>query len=187
LQIEPDANAGGNLQSAIANLQSTHRQISDLLHDLPPAIGPDLARLGALGALRRAVETDLGGAFDQVRWEVPPAVEEAARALDALSAEVLYYAAREAVRNAARHGRGQSPGRRLCLTVGAAEGPDVGGRSQLDVCIEDDGVGFAPAPAQDEGGHGLALHSTLLAIMGGSLSVSGAPTTRVIISLPAAR
>ncbi len=186
LQIERQNNPDENLQSAISNLQSAHRQISDLLHDLPPAIGPDLARLGALGALRRAIESDLGGAFDDVRWEVPAEAEAAARRLDSLGAEALYYAAREAVRNAARHGRGDSPGRPLTLAINAGAGSDPGGRPLLSVTIKDDGVGMGAAPARGDGGHGLALHSTLLAIMGGTLSVTSAPPqlTAVTISMP---
>jgi signal transduction histidine kinase len=182
------ATEGAELQPAILNLQAAHRQISDLLHDLPPAIGADLARLGALGALRRAVEGDLGGAFDQVRWEVPAEIEAAARALDPLGAEALYYAAREAVRNAARHGRGGSPSRELTLTVRASLG-QLGQRPGLALQIEDDGVGLAAAPPRTgDGGHGLALHSTLLAIMGGSLQLIGGPAsaTCVLLSMPLA-
>ncbi|NNJ09750.1 hypothetical protein EKD04_005370 [Chloroflexales bacterium ZM16-3] len=181
-----DTQGGPHLQSAIANLQAVHRQISDLLHALPPAIGPDLARVGALGALRRAVDSDLGGAFDHVRWEVQAEAEAAARRLDPLSAEALYYAAREAVRNAARHGRGDTPGRQLTLTARAYAGSDPGGRPLLTVTIEDDGVGMGAVPTRADGGHGLALHSTLLAIMGGTLSIASAPrrATVITISMP---
>ncbi len=174
------------LQSAMANLQTAHRMISDLLHDLPPAIGADLARLGALGALRRAFETDLGGAFDQVAWDVPVEVEQAAQHLDPLVAEALYYAAREVVRNAARHGRGDTPGRRLVMTVHALCEQGGSGDSFLTLRIADDGVGMQPHPPRDDGGHGLALHSTMLAIMGGTLSLLSLPgqSTTVQMSVP---
>ncbi|EFO81499.1 integral membrane sensor signal transduction histidine kinase [Oscillochloris trichoides DG-6] len=174
------------LQSAMANLQTAHRMISDLLHDLPPAIGADLTRLGALGALRRALDTDLVGAFDQVVWDVTAEVEQAAHHLDPLAAEALYYAAREVIRNAARHGRGATPGRRLGLTVQAQCEPGVGGATFLSLRIADDGVGMQPGPPRDDGGHGLALHSTMLAIMGGTLSMLSLPgqSTVVQISLP---
>ena len=67
---------------------------------------PDVARLGLVGALRRLVEEELGSAFDSVMWQIEPGVEEKVQTLPSLTAEVLYYAAREAIRNAARHGRG---------------------------------------------------------------------------------
>jgi signal transduction histidine kinase len=190
LEIGGQASSDAAMQSAITNLQSAHHMISDLLHDLPPPIGQDLARLGALGALRRAIHADLGGAFDQVHWAVEAGAEVAARRLDPLGAEALYYAAREAVRNAARHGRGDTPARRLALTVRADCERDLGGRQLLTISIEDDGVGLGAAPTHPDGGHGLALHSTMLAIMGGSLSASSAPgrptTVSIRMPLPAA-
>jgi signal transduction histidine kinase len=186
LQIGTGDAGGEHLQSAITNLQSAHRQISDLLHDLPPTVSLDLARLGALGALRRAIDSDLRGAFDTVRWEAPAEAEAAARRLDPLGAEALYYAAREAVRNAARHGRGDTPARPLTLTVRASCGSDPSGHPVLAVTVEDDGVGMGAAAKHDDGGHGMALHSTLLAIMGGVMSVSSIPrqATAITITMP---
>jgi signal transduction histidine kinase len=60
-------------------------------------------------------------------------------------------------------------------------------RDELRVTVEDDGVGVAvEASAVGEGGHGLALHGTLLALVGGTLASEDAPGggTRVTISLP---
>ncbi len=185
-QINTPDGSDRNLQSAITNLQSVHRQISDLLHDLPPVMSLDLARLGALGALRRMIETDMGGAFDAVRWDMSAEAEVATRQLDPLVAEALYYAAREAVRNAARHGRGHTPTRPLTLTVRASSTHPLGAQTLLTLVIEDDGVGMGSSPPRSDGGHGVALHSTLLAIMGGTLSVSSIPcqTTAITISMP---
>lgn len=167
---QPEAEEAAGLLTAV------HRQISDLLHDIPPAITPAVARLGVLEALRRAVDEELGRAFDQVVWDVPPAVVKRARALPALAAEVLFYAAREAVRNAARHGRQE--GQPLHLRVaGRWQAPD------LEVVIEDDGVGLAP---DSDSGRGLALHSTMLAVVGGTLATESVPGqyTRVRLLLP---
>ena len=58
----------------------SHRQISDLLHALPPAAGPAVARLGLVGALRQAVDDELGSAFDGVTWHIAPEAEQAAPA-----------------------------------------------------------------------------------------------------------
>jgi signal transduction histidine kinase len=42
----------------------------------------------------------------------------------------------------------------------------------LRIAIEDDGRGIsAETPSRPGGGHGLALHSTMLAVIGGSLSI----------------
>lgn len=188
LQIGPDSERSPSLQPAIANLQSAHRQIADLLHELPTAVGADLAGQGPLVALRRAVEADLGGAFDRIEWAIAPDAEQAARRLDPIGAEALYYAAREVARNAARHGRGSDPRRPLHLRVSAA--CEAGDPPQLVLQIGDDGVGISPGrPPAELGGHGLALHSTLLAIIGGSLSVAGQPgrSTQVTLMMPVAR
>ena len=40
-------------------LTDAHRQISDLLRNMPTTSAPDVARLGLLPALKRAVENDL--------------------------------------------------------------------------------------------------------------------------------
>jgi signal transduction histidine kinase len=175
--------AGPRLQEQLAAI---HRQISDLLHDLPSAAGPELERHGPIGALRRAVERELPDAFDALCWELSPQAEAAARALDPLRAETLYYAAREAARNAARHGRGDDPARPLSLRVAASCRSVPGGRAAVEVAVEDDGVGSAAARAGDGAGAGLALHGTILAILGGAIEVhspQGGPT-RVTVSLP---
>src|SRR5205807_927119 len=106
-------------------LAEAHRQVSALLAALPPALAPDVARLGLVGALRRVVD-DLGGELDGVRWEIPPAGEQAAGALSPLAAEVVFGAAREAIRNAARHGRGAAPDqtRGIHLRIAMVEGGD---------------------------------------------------------------
>lgn len=169
-----------------AQLTAVHKQVSNLLHDLPPAAGPELERYGPIGALRRAVEGELAGAFDSLIWQVAPAAEEAARALDPLRAEALFYAAREAARNAARHGRGAEGARPLGLRVSAGSRPSPGGPPLVEVTVEDDGVGVAPARADEAGGAGLALHGTILAILGGALSLESAPgRTAVTASVPA--
>lgn len=175
--------AGPRLQEQLAAI---HHQISDLLHDLPPAAGPELERHGPLGALRRAVERELPDAFDTLRWELSTQAEAAARALDPLRAETLYYAAREAARNAARHGRGDDPTRPLTLRVAAACRSAPGGGAAVEVAVEDDGVGSALARPGASTGAGLALHGTILTILGGAIEIHSPPggPTRVTVTLP---
>jgi signal transduction histidine kinase len=175
---------------AVAWLADAHRRISDLLRDMPAAASPEVARLGLVGALRQAVADEFGAAFDRVTWQVEPEAEEAMCSLPSLVAEVLFYAAREALRNAARYGRGGDPSRPLHLAIRAGgRFPSVDGSGAgLELRIEDDGVGLSPDAGAEAGGHGLALHSTMLAVVGGSLSVESVPGayTRVSLSLPLA-
>ncbi|RRR65012.1 MAG: hypothetical protein EI684_23555 [Candidatus Viridilinea halotolerans] len=167
-------------------LAAIHKQISDLLHSLPPAIGPELERHGSLGALRRAIRHELAESFEQLHWAIEPAQEQRAQQLDPLRAEALYYAAREAVRNAAHHGRGGDPQRPLALHISAAWRNGRDDQPVLTVTVSDDGVGHSPASERPGGaGAGIALHSTILAILGGSLNIEHtAGGTRVAISVP---
>jgi signal transduction histidine kinase len=172
------------VQESLDTLSQVHRQISDLLRDLPKAAPPELERLGLIGALQRVTSQELANNFDDVTWQVDPHAEQRARNLPGIPAEVLYYAAREAIRNAARHARrtsGDAQGLHLTAVVDWAEG--------LQIQIEDNGVGMPlPASATPGNGQGLALHSTMMAIIHGSLALESAPGqyTRVKLWLPEA-
>ena len=59
--------------------------------------------------------------------------------------------------------------------------------SELRVIIEDDGVGLGAPPAPNGGsGQGLALHGTMMAVVGGALAAESVPGryTRVLLTLP---
>ena len=176
----------GTTRAAIEQLSDAHGQVSDLLRELPPTVTPEITRLGLMAALRRAVEVEFAHAFAEVTWRCDEDTERQMAALSPVAAETLYYAARELVRNAAKHahpglsGRDQSADQAggLCLEIAArvVEG-------QIQLAIEDNGSGFRPESGT---GQGLALHSTLMAIVGGSLSLETIPgqMTRVQLALP---
>ncbi|MFN2220853.1 MAG: sensor histidine kinase, partial [Anaerolineae bacterium] len=182
--------ASGFTDDPLHLLADAHRQISDLIREMPAVVAPEIERLGLVGALEAVVARELHGAFDEVTWQVEDDARAKAGALSPLAAEVLFYAAREALRNAAHHGRGESGERSLRLAVSLAWREPATGSAQgkLDILIEDDGVGLpAGAPAGDHGGQGLALHSTMMAVVGGTLAIESLPGvhTRVLITLPA--
>jgi glucose-6-phosphate-specific signal transduction histidine kinase len=171
--------------SPISLLADIHRQISDLLREMPAATTPDVARLGVIEALHRVVEHELPSAFDEVTWQIEPEAKLRAHSLPELTAEVLFYAAREAIRNAARHGRAETT-ESLHLQI------SLRWRQGLELVIEDNGVGLPMAGLSTGGssrpssGQGLALHSTMMAVVGGTLAVESAPGvyTRVSLTLP---
>jgi signal transduction histidine kinase len=172
-------------QEALTALAEAHAKIANLLQDLPPVAAPELARQGLGEGLRHLVEVEGKVHFEQVAWQVSPAAEERLRLLPPVAAEVVFYAAREAVRNAARHGRGGDPARPLSLVV------NLDWQDGLWVMIEDNGVGLPQGEAAgqasaESNGQGLALHSTLMAVLGGSLTIESAAGsfTRVILFLP---
>jgi hypothetical protein len=160
-------------------LGEVHRELANLLRALPPATAPDLARLGLLGALRQVIDGELARAFDGVTWQVTPAAEAALAALPPLTSQVLFGAAREALRNAARHGRA-APAQPLHVTVAAR----VTDRLVLEV--QDDGAGMGAVRGQSHGsGQGLTLHETLMAVAGGALAVDEPPAGGVRVTLTA--
>lgn len=164
----------------VRELADVHRQISGLLRELPATVNDVLARSGLVSALKQLVADELPEAFDTVTWDVDGETDQHLRGLPSLTAEVVYYAAREAIRNAARHARGDDPTRPLRLHVSASHG--AGTR----LAITDDGLGLSPAAADADGGHGIALHSTMMAVIGGEW-IAETPAgggTRIILSLP---
>lgn len=165
---------------ALHLLSDAHKQISDLLHDMPTTTVPEVARLGLIRALRRVVTNDLAPAFDEVSWHIEPAAAEKVAAIPTLTAEVLFYAAREIIRNAARYGRGEDETRplQLCISMSWVDG--------LLVTIEDNGIGFQASLPSAGSGQGLALHSTMMAVVGGTMTMDSVPgkTTRVTLALP---
>jgi hypothetical protein len=182
-------NGTGDSEELLALLAGTHRQISDLLRELPAASTPEVERLGLLPALRRTVEQEYAAAFDDVNWQVEEAIGQK---VEALSAGVVYYAAREAARNAARHGRDPDLQAPFVLTITArrpvmADRLLSGENGELQIIIEDNGQGLVGQGfSSTNGGQGLLLHSTMMAIIGGALSVSSVPGayTRVTLAFP---
>ncbi|MCL4297201.1 MAG: hypothetical protein KJ077_15800 [Anaerolineae bacterium] len=194
-QMTRDSTPGPHHAEAVTLLTDLHHQISDLLREMPVTVTAEVGRLGLVAALRRIVDDELSRAFDEVTWYVEPAAAEKARAIPPLTAEVIFYAAREAMRNAARHGRAEASSLlHLKISVTWQDG--------LEIIVEDNGVGVGAAgsangnsglrpgagpEAQPEGsGQGLALHSTMMAVVGGTLAVESVPAfyTRVILTLP---
>ncbi len=171
-------------QEAMQMLATAHRQIANLLHAMPPPSASLVAQRGLLGALRQSVEGELAHTFDEVTWKIDSAAEQAIQALPALTAEVILFAAREAIRNAARYGRNGDDSRPLHLVI------DVGWRAGLVITIEDDGVGINTPQLLNSkhatSGHGLALHGTMMAVIGGSLTTESIAHayTRVSLTLP---
>ena len=172
----------------LTSLSTVHARIAALLRQMPASTNPEVTRLGLVGALHLLVDEEYRSHFDQVTWDIPPNAALAMQNLPPISAEVVYFGLREAVRNAARYGRGDNLDRELHLVVRAKVLQD------LSLCVEDDGIGLAGLhldPLNAGAGQGLALHSTLLAVLGGTLSVQSlaepgllGPGTRVIIQLP---
>lgn len=177
----------GQANEAIQVLGSAHREISNLLQEMPIRVAPEIARDGLLESLRRMLSKEFPKSFDAVAWEVAPNAEETLRTLPALTSEVIYYAAREAIRNAAKHGRGDGLAHpfRLVIAVRCEDGARI--------TITDNGVGAAATRADkntnraEGGGNGLALHSTMMAVIGGTLTLDSVVGQGTLVELSIGR
>ncbi len=158
-------------------LGETHRRLSQVVREIPASSILEVRRLGLFGALRKAAEMELADSLAGIDWRIAPQAEARSRELAPVVVEVLFLAAREAMRNAAHHGRGAQPGRPLHVHVEAVA------EDGLTITLADDGVGLEAQP--EALGQGLALHSTLMAIIGGTLEIdSSAAGTRLRLHLP---
>jgi len=177
-------NMSNDPDTASQSITEAHHQISGLLRELPSASSPMITRLGLVKAWQRVLSDELPDAFDDVSWDISLDAEESLRELPTLTAEVLFYAAREALRNAAHHGRGGTAcPLHLKFLINSTP-------KELSLEIEDDGIGIEHDAQIDEetggSGSGLALHSAMLAVVGGTLAIESAPEdfTRIRITLP---
>ncbi len=139
-------------------LIAAHHKISDLIHNTaqPPVLTVDSQDVVEI--LRCIVHDEFDTEFDQIAWTGATQLH----LTDDLTREVVVNAAREIIRNAAKHGRGSASDRQLSLKV-CAELPAT-------ITITDNGVGQTQPWYKDNGG--LALHSTMLAIVGGELQIN---------------
>jgi two-component sensor histidine kinase len=163
---------------ALADLAGTHRRISQLLLDTPSTPPSEDLSGGIIEVLQRLLSDEMPGSFDAVEWNIDPQTQSAAQPIPSMYLEVWYYAAREAIRNAAKYGRGSDGSRPLHLNIA------LSGSGTLELSIADDGVGVQSiAPAQDTTGQGLALHSTMMAVIGGELIVENRAGGGTIVRL----
>lgn len=173
-----------NTESVTNQLGDIHRLIADLLREMPAGTTPAVARLGLIGALRQVVNEEYARIFDQINWSTTPEAEQKASEIPPLIGGVIYYAACEIIRNAARHGQSIGVETPLNLDI------EISVCETFQIMIQDNGSGFdtltPPASLPNNGaGQGLALHSTLMAVVGGSLSIESVPgKTRVLLNLP---
>jgi signal transduction histidine kinase len=177
----------GRPRATIKTLTAVHRQLSALIRSIPTAAPHHLARHGLVAALRNLVQDDFGGDFEEITWQADPEAVAAAEDIPLFMSEAIFYAVQEAIRNAARHGRGDDPKRTLHLNV------SVKWQEGLCIAIQDNGIGLSvPDSLANEhpsgSGSGLRFHSAMLAVIGANLEVESQKEqgTRVTISLPQA-
>ncbi len=173
-EVLPDIHAAllrlGDPTAAGQSLTRAHRTLSELLQSGPKSGASQIGVRGLVETLRETVDREFADSFATIKWDTTEAARASLSAMGTgLAAEVVYFAALEAVRNAARHGPGGHPDRRVNLHVSADW---VDG---LEIVIINDGIGFRPEAATTGTGQGLLFHSTMMAVVGGRLAVDLGP------------
>jgi len=159
LQLSAFSRSEPAVKEAMQSLTSAHQQIADLIHSARQAADPTVS-WNLTEALQKMMRDEFDGEFTSVQWTCADEMP----ALDAITYEVVTGATREVIRNAALHGRGDLPERPLNLAIA------MSCESGITIAISDDGVGFGyGSKGRVGGGNGLALHTTMLAIVGGYL------------------
>jgi signal transduction histidine kinase len=164
---------------AIKALTEAHQQVANLIHTTQTHPPTTNGKRSIVKTLQEVAEAEFVHEFSSISWfiervEVPP--------LDSIVEEIVLGAFRETLRNSAIHGRGEKATQPLNIVIRIQLEHD------LTIVIEDDGIGINHPRATEQGGSGsgLALHSTMLAIVGGYLDVEPGDTggTNVRISIP---
>jgi signal transduction histidine kinase len=171
-----------NMDGAIQEMGEIHRQLTAVMRELPIMYDPELAQRGLIEALQVTIENEYRPFFNSLTWQVDEQSLANTKSIPPYASDVLFHAAREAVRNAARHGRQSESDHPINLHIA------ISWDGRLMIRIQDDGVGFDSSLINNENsGQGLALHSTLMAVVGGSLAVESIPDkcTYVILQYPA--
>jgi hypothetical protein len=184
LELNSQSNQPSNSQDGIHNLETIHKKLSDLLHNLPTTFSPKISRTQFLEAIKIIPELQTGGSFSEVKWKVVPEAVECIEKLPIHVREVLYFASREAIRNAAVHSMGSpnDPQNSLEIEISLPQG--------LEISIKNVGCGVNMEKMThrmlDGGGKGLSIHHTMMAIIGGSLNLESVPDqfARVVLRIP---
>lgn len=157
------------IEETIAHISDAHRRLADMMRATATGAPHRLERDGMIAAIRAMLDQDFQHSFDVIEWLVS---DDMAASIDEVTppaiAELVFAAVQEALRNAARHGRGSDVHRRLRLTFKALWNA---GENALEVLVADDGVGITANDGTTGTGGGLITHSALLAIAGGSLTI----------------
>ena len=170
-----------NKESTLKLLSSTHRIISNLLRELPSAYSPQFEHIGLAQAIRKLIIEEFSQYFSRIDYLWTDTDDQKLIVLSKLKKEVLYYAAREAIRNSALHAIPKAGEEKIHLSI------SIRTMDGVEIVIQDNGCGVLEGQDPSAGsGQGLTIHSTLMELIGGRLSIESEPGsfTRVRLNCP---
>jgi signal transduction histidine kinase len=167
-----------NKESTLELLSNTHRMISNLLKELPSAYSPQFEHIGLAQAIRKLTVEEFSLYFKKINCQWEEIDELKLNDISQLKKEVMYYAAREAIRNSALHANTTTADEKVTLTIHITTTNDI------NIVVQDNGSGVKKVKDPSSGsGQGLAIHSTLMELIGGRLSIESEPGSFTRVSL----
>jgi signal transduction histidine kinase len=186
LMINLDNPKGGEVQKSelMLSLQALHKRLSDLLYSLPATFSPEISRDRLIDAIKKLPELKSANHFSKIQWMTDEKAIQQFEQLPIQIREILYFALREAIRNAAQHGGKNGFDVSHILEISLSSG------TYLEISVKDYGGGVDvdrfTGNHDQRSGKGLSIHQTMLAIIGGSLTVESIPGqfTKVTMRVP---
>jgi len=168
---------GEGVRDSISQLSQVHKDLSQLIREMPGTPPGRSLQVGLIPSLKEFIEHDLSDAFLKIEWVEEEAFDKALVKLTDIAREVLDYALREVIRNAAKYAHPMD-GKKPTLKLEFSKTP------VLRITIQDDGGGFNPGDlTQANHGQGLRIHSLMVAIIGGSMVVESQPDTGTRVTI----
>lgn len=162
-------------EEAVKMLSDAHKKISSLLKEMSFSINSDLEKNGLISALRNVLKREFEDIFNNISVDIDTDLENKVKKIPYHISEVIFYAVREAIRNASKYAFTEDKKADLKIYF-----------DKNKLIIEDNGKGISTQNISKGAGEGLKIHSTMLAVIGGSLSIDSKENhfTRVSISIP---
>lgn len=160
-----DLSSNNSNSEAINNISQAHKEISNLLQNNGNDSLTKVSKSGLIVALKDFVNKEMINCFNQIIWDISNESEEYLKTLSLTINEVIFYAVREIIRNSAKYAKNKENNLILSIT-------SFINLNELKIIVQDNGQGINPDHKSESGsGQGLKLHSTMLAIVGGYISI----------------
>jgi signal transduction histidine kinase len=153
-------------EPVLTELAAIHKELAGMIREMPASPPGRVMQVGFKAAILEMIAREYPASFTEVEWQMDEGFENQLQERKETAREVLFYASREVIRNAAKyaHPAGDElvrPSLKISCTIDPT----------LEVIVEDNGQGITqPYPSGELGrGQGLFLHHLMLTIAGGNL------------------
>jgi len=172
-----DLSSDGDKNEIINSISSAHKKISNLITNKGNDDLTKVSKDGLISAVKSFVEKEMKNNFNNIEWKIDLNSDNYFENLSLTVNEVIFYAIREIIRNSAKYAQTENDKVDLSIKVEIDE--------QVKIIIEDNGQGINSETKSTGTGQVLKLHSTMIAVIGGYISVESEKNnfTRVTIVL----